>query len=88
MIKYSEIDPRKDAFIFELDDVLYPEKDYLYQIYYLFTAFLESMYRWHQERALLTVRDAVPPIADAEDQPCIERKRPDEQDVARPWLPH
>ena len=41
MIKYSEIDPRKDAFIFELDDVLYPEKDYLYQIYYLFTAFLE-----------------------------------------------
>lgn len=54
----------------------------------LFTAFLESMYRWHQERALLTVRDAVPPTADAEDQPCIERKRPDEQDVARPWLPH
>jgi FMN phosphatase YigB (HAD superfamily) len=41
MIKYSEIDPRKDAFIFELDDVLYPEKDYLYQVYYLFTSFLE-----------------------------------------------
>jgi len=41
MIKYSEIDPRKDAFIFELDNVLYPEKDYLYQIYYLFTSFLE-----------------------------------------------
>jgi len=41
MIKYSDIDPRKDAFIFEMDDVLYPEKDYLYQVYYLFTAFLE-----------------------------------------------
>src|SRR5579872_5827592 len=41
MIKYSDIDPRKDAFIFELDDVLYPEKDYLYQVYYLFTSFLE-----------------------------------------------
>jgi len=41
MIKYTDIDPRKEAFIFELDDVLYPEKDYLYQVYYLFTAFLE-----------------------------------------------
>lgn len=41
MIRYSDIDPRKEAFIFELDDVLFPEKDYLYQIYYLFTAFLE-----------------------------------------------
>jgi|SRR5581483_10717684 len=41
MIKYSDIDPRKDAFIFELDDVLYPEKDYLYQVYYLFSSFLE-----------------------------------------------
>jgi FMN phosphatase YigB (HAD superfamily) len=41
MIKYSDIDPRKEAFIFELDNVLYPEKDYLYQVYYLFTSFLE-----------------------------------------------
>ncbi len=41
MIKYSDIDARKDAFIFELDDVLFPEKDYLYQVYYLFTAYLE-----------------------------------------------
>jgi len=40
-MKYSDIDPRKNAFIFELDEVLYPEKDYLYQVYYLFTAFLE-----------------------------------------------
>ena len=41
MIKYKDIDPRKDAFIFELDDVLYPEKDYLYQVYYLFSSLLE-----------------------------------------------
>ena len=35
-MKYSDIDPRKAAFIFEMDNVLYPEKDYLYQVYYLF----------------------------------------------------
>ncbi len=40
-MKYSDIDPRKTAFIFELDNVLYPEKDYLYQVYYLFAGFLE-----------------------------------------------
>ena len=41
MIKYSDIDPRIKAFIFELDNVLYPEKDYLYQVYYLYAGFLE-----------------------------------------------
>ena len=41
MIRYSDLDPRKEAFIFELDNVLYPEKDYWYQVYYLFTGFLE-----------------------------------------------
>lgn len=40
-MKYSDIDTRKTAFIFELDNVLYPEKDYLYQVYYLFAGFLE-----------------------------------------------
>jgi FMN phosphatase YigB (HAD superfamily) len=40
-ITYSDIDPRKKAFIFELDDVLYPAKDYYYQIYYLFANLLE-----------------------------------------------
>ena len=29
------------AFIFELDDVLYPKKDYLLQVYYLFAQFIE-----------------------------------------------
>ncbi|MBY0245068.1 MAG: HAD hydrolase-like protein [Sphingobacteriaceae bacterium] len=33
---------QKNAFLFELDNVLYPEKDYLLQIYYLFANFIES----------------------------------------------
>jgi len=41
MIKYSDVDPRFKAFIFELDNVLFPEKEYLYQVYYLFAGFLE-----------------------------------------------
>src|SRR3978361_2128110 len=40
-MNYSAIDKRKKAFIFELDNVLYPEKDYLFQVYYLFAALLE-----------------------------------------------
>lgn len=38
---YSAIDTRKKAFIFELDNVLYPEKDFLFQVYYLFANFLD-----------------------------------------------
>jgi phosphoglycolate phosphatase-like HAD superfamily hydrolase len=30
-----------DAFVFDLDDVLYPERDYLLQVYYLFANFME-----------------------------------------------
>lgn len=41
MLEYKDIDPRKKAFIFELDNVLYPEKDYLLQVYYLFANFIE-----------------------------------------------
>jgi FMN phosphatase YigB (HAD superfamily) len=40
-MKYSDIDQRKKAFVFELDNVIYPEKDYLFQVYYLFASFLE-----------------------------------------------
>lgn len=38
---YSDIDSKKKAFIFELDDVLFPVKDYDLQVYYLFATFLE-----------------------------------------------
>lgn len=41
MLRYSDLDARKKAFVFELDNVLYPEKDYLLQVYYLFANFLE-----------------------------------------------
>jgi phosphoglycolate phosphatase-like HAD superfamily hydrolase len=39
--RYADLDPRKKAFVFELDDVLFPKQDYLFQVYYLFAAFLE-----------------------------------------------
>lgn len=42
-MKYTDIDPNKIAFIFELDNVLYPEKDYLFQAYYLFAGYLEYL---------------------------------------------
>jgi phosphoglycolate phosphatase-like HAD superfamily hydrolase len=41
MLKYIDLDYRKKAFVFELDDVLYPERDYLLQVYYLFSNFIE-----------------------------------------------
>ena len=43
MISYSQLDPSKKAFVFELDNVLFPEKDYLLQVYYLFANFLEYL---------------------------------------------
>jgi FMN phosphatase YigB (HAD superfamily) len=41
MLRYKDLDHRKKAFVFELDNVLYPEKDYLLQVYYLFSNFIE-----------------------------------------------
>lgn len=41
MLTYQDISSKKKGFIFELDDVLYPKKDYLLQVYYLFANFLE-----------------------------------------------
>jgi len=32
---------QKQFFVFELDNVIYPEKDYLLQVYYLFAQFIE-----------------------------------------------
>ncbi len=40
-MKYTDIDKSKQAFIFELDNVIYPEKDYLFQVYYLFAGAIE-----------------------------------------------
>ena len=41
MLSYADLDPKKKTFIFELDDVLYPQQDYILQVYYLFANFLE-----------------------------------------------
>lgn len=41
MLTYGELDPNKKAFVFELDNVLFPERDYLLQVYYLFANFIE-----------------------------------------------
>lgn len=41
MLEYRDINSRKKAFIFELDNVIYPERDYLLQVYYLFSNFIE-----------------------------------------------
>jgi len=41
MLKYKDLDKQIKAFVFELDDVIYPEKDYLLQVYYLFSNFIE-----------------------------------------------
>ena len=38
---YNTYIRENDAFFFELDNVLYPEKDYLLQVYYLFAQFIE-----------------------------------------------
>lgn len=50
-MQYADLNTAKKAFIFELDDVLFPVKDYDLQIYYLFANFLEY-------------QEAFPPAAD------------------------
>jgi len=42
MDAYQKVEDKK-LVIFELDDVLFPEKDYLLQVYYLFAQFIEYM---------------------------------------------
>ncbi len=41
MLNYQELSSNKRAFIFELDEVLYPERDFYLQVYYLFSHFIE-----------------------------------------------
>jgi phosphoglycolate phosphatase-like HAD superfamily hydrolase len=43
MLTYADLNPDKKAVIFELDGVLYPERDFYLQIYYLFAHFVEYM---------------------------------------------
>lgn len=41
MLRYQDFPSDKSVFIFELDEVIYPKRDYLLQVYYLFSNFLE-----------------------------------------------
>lgn len=41
-MKYSDLD-KYQGYIFELDNVVYPEKDYLFQVYYLFASLIEYL---------------------------------------------
>lgn len=68
MLTYADIEVHKEALIFELDDVLFPKRDYLLQVYYLFahlleytetsppandlTGFLKTAYEHHGEEGL------------------------------------
>src|SRR5690606_8319296 len=51
MLTYFDLEDDKKALVFELDDVLFPKKDYLLQVYYLFAHLLEYT-------------EAAPPAAD------------------------
>lgn len=70
MIRFADLEKDKSAFIFGLDDVLYPVKDYDLQVFYLFanlleytegvpaaadlTAFLKKSYESHGKEGLFT----------------------------------
>lgn len=43
MIKYTSLDDDIKGVVFELDNVLFPEKDYDLQVFYLFANFLEYL---------------------------------------------
>lgn len=38
---FDQLIERKKAFVFDLDNTLYPEKDYLFQVYYMVGQFIE-----------------------------------------------
>lgn len=38
---FDQLIEQKKAFVFDLDNTLYPEKDYLYQVYYMVGQFIE-----------------------------------------------
>src|SRR5690606_37046906 len=54
MIKLVDIDTFKKAFIFEVDDVLIPQKDYDLQVYYLFANFIEYLESFPPAQDMIT----------------------------------
>lgn len=54
MLRYQDFPTDKKVFIFELDDVIYPKRDYLLQVYYLFANFLEFTETFPPQADLVT----------------------------------
>ncbi len=52
IFRYADLDPHKKAFVFELDNVLFPTQDYLFQVYYLFAAFVEHTEQWKSKEMI------------------------------------
>lgn len=52
IFRYADLDPHKKAFVFELDNVLFPAQDYLFQVYYLFAAFIEHTEQWKSKEMI------------------------------------
>jgi len=57
IFRYADLDPCKKAFVFELDDVLFPKQDYLLQVYYLFAAFLEHTEQLNSKEILALMKE-------------------------------
>ncbi|MGI4803978.1 MAG: HAD family hydrolase [Janthinobacterium lividum] len=57
IFRYADLDPQKKAFVFELDDVLFPKQDYYLQVYYLFAAFLEHTEQLNSKETLAVMQE-------------------------------
>lgn len=58
IFRYADLDPHKKAFVFELDNVLFPTQDYLFQVYYLFAAFVEHTEQWKSKQMITSMIEA------------------------------
>ncbi len=56
--RYTDLDPQKKAFVFELDDVLFPKQDYYLQVYFLFAAFLEHTEQLNSKETLALMQES------------------------------
>lgn len=55
--RYADLDPQKKAFVFELDNVLFPKQDYYLQVYYLFAAYLEHAEQLNSKETLALMQE-------------------------------
>lgn len=53
-MNFLDISERRKVVIFELDDVLYPQKDYDLQVYYLFANFIEYLETFPPAQEVIT----------------------------------